>query len=43
MIFTTKNHHRPFESYKNSSNHPVGLKICQLTQIELGFQNFYET
>jgi hypothetical protein len=24
--------------FKNSSNHPIGLKISQHTQIELGFQ-----
>jgi hypothetical protein len=27
MIFTKKIHHRPFESFKNRSNHPIGLKI----------------
>ena len=42
-IFTKKIHHRPFESYKNSSNHLIGLKICQHTQIEQGFQNYYKT
>jgi hypothetical protein len=41
--FTEKIHHRPFESNKNSSNHSIGLKICQLTQIEEGFQNCCET
>ena len=38
-----KSHHRPFESYKMSSNHPIGLKIYQHTQIEKGFQNCYKT
>jgi hypothetical protein len=33
MFFAAKKHHRPFESYKTSSNHPIGLKICQHTQI----------
>jgi hypothetical protein len=26
-------YHRPFESYNNSPNHPIDLKICQHTQI----------
>jgi hypothetical protein len=29
-----KVHNRPFESFKNSSNHPIELKIYQHTQIE---------
>ncbi len=36
MIFTDKIRHRPFESYKNDLYHPIGLKICQHTQIEIG-------
>jgi hypothetical protein len=43
MIFTQKIHHRLFESYKNGLYHPIGLKICQHTQIGWGFRNCYET
>jgi hypothetical protein len=43
MTFNKKEHHRPFKSYKTSSNHPINLKICQHTQIEKGLQNCYKT
>jgi len=36
MFFTKKMHHRPLEPYKNDSNHPIGLKIWQFTQMEQG-------
>ena len=38
MIFTKKMYHRPFDSDKNISNSPFGLKIYQHTQFEKGFQ-----
>jgi hypothetical protein len=43
VIFTKKVYYRPFESFKNRSNHPIWLKIYQHTQIEKGFQNCFET
>jgi len=34
MIFAKKIYHRPFESDKNISNSPIGLKIYQHNQFE---------
>jgi hypothetical protein len=41
--FYQKVHHRPFESFKHISNHPIGMKISQNTQIEKGCQKTYAT